>query len=134
MPRYIKNVEQERAKKAYRFVEAAIAKYGQKSKKAKEYKSYLRSLAMMIKSNGINNTFAFVLAKGKDDNPYQLIDAQMREWFDVKEECFVKYLIHLNSNDYRKITIETLAFLSWLKRLAEGLIEDPTEKEVNNAN
>ena len=133
MPRYIKNVEQQRARQAYRFVETIQ----QNAILAKDYKSHIRSLPMMIKNNGINNAFAFVLSKSKEGNAYQVIDTQMREWFDITtESSFVEYLIKLDSLPYRKITIETLAFLSWLKRFAEGLIEDPkTEnKEVKNGN
>jgi CRISPR-associated protein Cmr5 len=134
MPRYLKNVEQQRAKKAYEFVESAVTKYKQKSTKIKEYKSYIRSIPMMIKNHGINNAFAFVLSKSKEDNAYTLIDEQMREWFKDKittEKSFVQYLITLNTLEYRKITIETFAFFAWLKRFAEGLIEteDDTQGE-----
>ena len=146
MPRYIKNVEQQRAKSAYKCVEDAITKYGQKSKPLKEYKSYVRSIPMMIKNNGLSNAFAFVLSKSKDGNAYALIDAQMREWFKDKdkittETSFVQYLITLESVEYRRMTVEVFAFFTWLKRFADGLIEteeDNTEqkkeKEIEDAN
>jgi len=131
MPRYIKNVEQLRAKATYKCVEDAITKYGQKSKPLKEYKSYVRSIPMMIKNNGLSNAFAFVLSKSKDGNAYTLIDEQMRTWFSDKittETSFVQYLIKLNSVEYRRMTVEVFAFFTWLKRFADGLIETNDEQ------
>jgi len=36
----------------------------------------------------------------------------------------VKWVISCDSSTYRYITQEILAFLNWLKRFAEGLIEE----------
>ncbi len=135
MPRYLKNVEQQRARKAYECVESAIEQYNQKSTKIKEYKSYIRSIPMMVKNHGINNAFAFVLSKSEEGNAYALIDNQIREWFKDRvttEASFVQYLITLNTVEYRKITIETFAFFAWLKRFAEGLIETEIPEELES--
>ncbi len=199
MPRYIKNIEQLRAKSAYQFVEGTkefksvegidssffqaflkkklIPKNSNNSQNmeleidaflsadtstretlvtlipfskylkvisdyAGDYKSYVKKIPMMIKNNGLSNTFAFVLSKSKDGNAYTLIDEQMREWFKDKittETSFVQYLIKLDSVEYRRMTVEVFAFFTWLKRFADGLIEtdednaqQPKEEEVTD--
>jgi CRISPR-associated protein Cmr5 len=191
MPRYLKNIEQQRAKTAYQFVEGAkeftfmgetngvffissifFQSYLEKKliKKpdnkdliseeiltflnatpserpvlchhktfdnyqkvindfADDYKSYVKKIPMMIKNNGLSNAFAFVLSKAKDGNAYTLIDRQTREWFGKTEQpSFVAYLLTLDTLEYRKTTIEVLAFFSWLKRFADGLIETDEEQ------
>jgi len=42
---------------------------------------------------------------------------------------FVEWVISCDSSKYRYITKEILAFLNWLKRFAEGLIEVEEEGE-----
>jgi len=39
----------------------------------------------------------------------------------------IDWVISCDSTDYRYITQEILAFLNWLKRFAEGLIEEEEE-------
>ncbi len=107
-------------------IEEAYAKYG------KEYKSLVKKIPMLIKTNGLGAAFAFVLSKADNGNPNQLIYHQTAEW--LKHDS--KGLIHLTDNsqlahelvqkksaEYRAITVEVLAFFTWLKRFAEGLIE-----------
>ncbi|MGC9111279.1 MAG: type III-B CRISPR module-associated protein Cmr5 [candidate division WOR-3 bacterium] len=43
------------------------------------------------------------------------------------ENDLAKWAISENSEKYRYITQEILAFLQWLKRFAEGLIEEEEE-------
>jgi CRISPR-associated protein Cmr5 len=140
----LKSVEQGRATFAYQFVEDGKELGGgpkkntsgkiEDSKEAKSYKSYTRRIPMMIKTNGLGNTFAFILAKKSSGNAYALIYEQTGIWLkedhkkyllDGKEnEDLVKIFIQLDSSKYRAATIEVLAFFNWLRRFAEGLIND----------
>jgi CRISPR-associated protein Cmr5 len=105
----------------------------------KNYCSYVKKIPTMILSNGLGQTLAFVKAKSEKGNAYDLIYKQLTEYIrsehtiritpeDKKEleekNDLVEWVISCNSSTYRYITQEILAFLNWLKRFAEGLIEE----------
>ncbi len=127
---------QEQAKFAY-----DCAKKGSEINKKKEYKSYVNKIPMLIKTNGLGSTFAFIKSKSSDDEnkagyAYCLIYNQIKEWLRKDERKFIKLndnddlvneIISLNSPEYRAVTIEVLAFFNWLRRFAEGLIGGETE-------
>ncbi len=84
----------------------------------------------MIKTNGLGNTFAFI--KSKKETAYQKIYEQISEWLRndnnsckvlPDNEDLLQFIISQPSGIYRQITNETMTFLTWLKRLAEGMIE-----------
>ena len=125
----IKEIEEGRAKFAY---ECALK--GSKIDKKKEYKSYVKRIPMLIKTNGLGATFAYMLSKG---GTYEFIGKQVLEWLKNDEKGILananeindfkgltEKIISLNSYAYRALTIEILAFFNWLKRFAEGLIEE----------
>lgn len=116
------------------------------------YKSYVKKIPMMVKTNGLGNTFSYILSKqkkydkkknkiagdkGNPKNAYDLIYYQVGEWLkkDHKKyllggkenEDLVKVFIQLDSAEYRAVTVEVLAFFNWLRRFAEGLIEGEGE-------
>lgn len=128
-----KSIERQRAQFAYK-----CAEEGKSITRSKEYKAYVKKIPMLIKTNGLGATFAFVKAKSETDQnkagyAYSLIYNQTTEWLkqepkgiisdEVKNNDLVKVLINLNSDEYRSVTNEVLAFFVWLKRFAEGLIE-----------
>jgi CRISPR-associated protein Cmr5 len=140
----IKGLEQGRAKYAYKCVEDALKKFPKKqdakeaSKNAKAYKSYSKKLPMMIKTNGIGASLAFVLSKGKSDEstPWGLLYRQIHDWLKSEKKWLMgdnpssdlsEVAINLDSQEYRALTVEVLAFLNWLRRFAEGLIEGEAE-------
>ncbi|NUV00020.1 hypothetical protein XO12_07815 [Marinitoga sp. 1154] len=99
----------------------------------KEYKSYVKKIPMLIKTNGFGATVAFMFSKG---GIYEFIGEQILKWLkedkkriipDINNienfEQLTKKVMELNSSEYRALTIEVLAFLNWLRRFAEGLIE-----------
>ncbi|MCF2138521.1 MAG: type III-B CRISPR module-associated protein Cmr5 [Candidatus Lokiarchaeota archaeon] len=128
------NIEQGRANFAYK-----CAKKGSKIDKKNEYKQYVKKIPMLIKTNGIGATLAFIKSKSSNDKTksgyaYKIIYDQINEWLkldekklleDFKENSsdLLEITLNLNSPLYRTITIEVLLFLNWLKRFAEGLIE-----------
>lgn len=135
----ISGIEQGRADFAYKKVQDAIGTLS--GKQAKEYKAYVKKIPMMIKTNGLGATFAFMLSKGKyfdiqnrKFNAYGLIYAQVDEWFtshrayllgdnQVDGDSLANKFVSLNSAPYRAATVEVLALFNWLRRFAEGLIE-----------
>ncbi|BCB96572.1 hypothetical protein JZK55_14940 [Dissulfurispira thermophila] len=128
-----KSIERQRAAFAYKCAEA-----GKSITKSKEYKAYVKNIPMLIKTNGIGATFAFVKAKSEADvdksgYAYKLIYEQTTEWLKqepkgliyekLNNTDMVKALVELDSDKYRAVTNEVLALFVWLKRFAEGLIE-----------
>jgi CRISPR-associated protein Cmr5 len=135
----ISKLEKGRAEFAYKCVEKAIEIFKDNSKKQKEYKSYTRKIPTMILSNGLGQTLAFVKAKSEKGNAYDLIYSQLTEYMKSahtvriqmpkEKNDFVEWVISCDSSKYRYITQEILAFLNWLRRFAEGLIEVEEEGE-----
>ena len=123
----IKGLEQGRAEFAFE-----CAKKGSELDKKSDYRSYVKKIPMLIKTNGLGSTFAFMFSKGET---YEFIGEQVLRWLksntkqllpninsiDSFEELNQK-ITSLDSISYRTLTIEVLAFFKWLRRFAEGLI------------
>lgn len=130
----INKLEKGRAEFAYKCVKKAIEQFATDKKRKKEYRSYTRKVPQMILSNGLGQTLAFVKAKSEEGNAYDLIYKQLTEYMKSESTSRIKmphdktdlveWVISCNSSDYRYIAQETLAFLNWLKRFAEGMIEE----------
>lgn len=146
-----KGVEQGRASKAYEFAQEGEKLGGGKkhnskgevedSRAAKDYKSYAKKIPMMIKTNGLGATLAFVKSKSSKE-AYKKIYEQITEWFEKnqtylmpefrktdKKEDLAHHIVKLDSAPYRAVTVETLALFGWLRRFAEGLIQGESDGE-----
>lgn len=135
----IKRLEQARASFAYQRAKAATEQQG---KSPKEYKSYAKKLPMMIKTNGLGAALAFAFSKSKDKKgrvtSWGLIYNDVQSWLNQDQKKFLlgnhvekelaNAVIELESPEYRAVTVEVLAFLNWLRRFAEGLIEGEAEE------
>lgn len=123
----IRTIEQKRA-------EFAFKKVGEVKKKnfSDKYKSHAKSLPMLIKTNGLGQTLAFIKSK---DKAYENIYNHISEW--IKEDP--KQIINLDNNKglleelisentdtytYKAVTMEVLSFLNWLRRFVDSMIED----------
>ncbi|HON72169.1 MAG TPA: type III-B CRISPR module-associated protein Cmr5 [bacterium] len=128
----VNKLEKGRAECAYKCVEEAINRLN--NKEQKEYRSYSRKIPTMILTNGLGQTLAFIKSKSEKGNAYSLIYDQLTEYMKSDstlkiqmpsgESDLVKWVISSDSVTYRYIEQEILAFLNWLKRFAEGLIEE----------
>jgi len=140
---FITKLEKGRAESAYKCVEKAIKELKDKSK---DYKSHVKKIPSMILSNGLGQTLAFIKAKSnsKSGDAYKLIYEQLTNYLKSEypsrikmpqnENELIKWVINLDSTNYRHLTEELLSFLNWLKRFSEGLIEDKKNtKGVENA-
>jgi CRISPR-associated protein Cmr5 len=127
----LRKLEQGRAKFAWSRAQEARSK---SSIKFDEYKSYSKSLPMLIKTSGLGASLAFFRSKARKKNGdntaygqiYDDISAYFKEehkrhLIDLSQKELMEAVIDLDSAQYRIITIETLAFLQWLRRFAEGL-------------
>jgi CRISPR-associated protein Cmr5 len=126
----MKGLEQGRANFSYEKVLEAKMNLGEK---ATDYKSYVKKAPMLIKTNGLGATLAFMKAKGKENGAWDLIYRQVTEWVDndpkniinTGGKDLVEKVVSLETPDYRALTNEVLALFNWLRRFAEGLIEEP---------
>lgn len=126
----LKGIEQGRASFAYQCAKTAAENFGKDV--ARAYKSYAISLPMLIKTNGLGAALAFIFSK-KKEQAYHLLYQDITQYVKnfsthlIKLEGgqdLVQAVIGLNSSEYRALTVEVLAFLNWLRRFADGLIED----------
>lgn len=127
----IKQLEQIRAKFAFNCV--VQVKNTKSALIASDYRSYVKKLPMMIKSNGLGAAITFVYSKKKEGAWNDIYD-QLKNWLVVehpnqplkemagKDTEFADAIISMDSSEYRSVTVETLALLNWLRRFAEGQI------------
>ncbi|MDE0012125.1 MAG: type III-B CRISPR module-associated protein Cmr5 [Candidatus Poribacteria bacterium] len=125
----IRGIEQGRAKFAYDSVnEIAQNSNGDLKKK---YKSGAKKLPMLIKTNGLGQALAFI--NMRDDGNIELYN-MIRDWLSQKQLIelgtntdLVAIVIDKPSNEYRRITTETLALLNWVRRFVDGLMKGVEE-------
>lgn len=107
------------------------------------FKSYVKNVPMLIKTNGIAATFAFVKSKSKNENNeyniiYDLVDIWLRTEMKnpiIQENSHTelsKALIDMSPSDFKRATKEVLALFVWLKRFAEGNLMKKRESETKN--
>jgi len=132
----IRTLEQGRAQFAYKCAEEGKSL-------GKDYKQYVKKIPMMIKTNGLGSAFAYIFSKSewkkengqeKPKNAYAQIYEHTYRWLKQnnklgifkpnENEDLVAKVINLESQQYRALTNEVLAFFNWLRRFADGLIED----------
>lgn len=140
----LKQIEQGRATHAYDAVNGINKIEGLSEKEAKRlkesYKSATKKLPVLIKTNGLGQTLAFIKSKrakrDKPKNGYDKLYKQIGDWLQdqspnllVPKGELVKKVIELPSPEYRQVTVETLALLNWMRRFVEGLMKDVEDKE-----
>lgn len=114
-------LENGRAKAAYDAVQSVS------DKDLKKYDSHAKQMPMLIKTNGLAQALLFAKTKDEKRKIYYhinkwLLSNDNRERFNI-HNCFddiVKFLVETDSTTYRFITTETMKYLEWLKRFAEG--------------
>ena len=118
----LKTIEQGRATYAFKVVQEVSDSL------KKEYKSAAKKLPVLIKTNGLGQSLAFIK---KRNNSYDKLYEQIGKWLQtedtkrlVEEGELVEKVIKLDSHAYRQVTVETLALLNWMRRFVDSLIED----------
>ena len=118
----LKEIEQGRATYAFKAVQTVGTSL------QKEYKSVAKKLPVLIKTNGLGQSLAFIK---KRNNSSDKLYEQIGKWLqneDTKQLVpkgeLVEQVIRLESSVYRQVTVETLALLNWIRRFVDSLIED----------
>ena len=131
----LKTIEQGRAKYAFEKVKTISE---DRSKNLKDnYSSVAKNLPVLIKTNGLGQTLAFMKSKSGTESGkgYEILYKQIGTWLqteDVKglvspQGELVEEVIQLDSHVYRQVTVETLALLNWMRRFVDGLMKDVEE-------
>lgn len=130
-----KGIEQGRAKYAFDKVRS-VSENGPDNLK-KTYKSAAKKLPVLIKTNGLGQTLAFMKSKGGKKgakNGHDELYDQIGNWLQTRDAEkldpqgeLVEQVIQLESPAYRQVTAETLALLNWIRRFVDGLMKDVEE-------
>lgn len=122
----IKSKEQERAKKAWDLVSSVP------NTTIDSYAALVKSAPVMILTNGLGQTLAFFISKGKG-REYNLLYNHLNAWLSDNvvwsanediDDTLIERVIHEKSQGYRMATEEALAFLAWVKRFATALSKE----------
>ena len=128
----IRKIEGIDAKRAYFAFECVKEAKNENSVKDDKYKSYIKKMPMLIKTNGLGQTLAFYLSKNNNDNAYNLILKQISQYLLLKEITteeilqnseLLNFITTQQPDNYRYITKEILNLLNWWRRFVEGLLE-----------
>jgi len=105
----------------------------------KGYSSLARKVPMLVLTNGLGQTLAFLKAEGKNDpaDEHTVLFRHLSDWVlsqvapsaTASNGDLLQWVLENDSVAYRRATTEALAFLTWLKRFAEA--ELPTEEGDN---
>lgn len=95
----------------------------------KEYKSYVKKIPMLIYTNGLAATWAYMSEKGRS---YEKIMKQIIEYLvatgqiDVQTDHkkFLSVLTESGTMNYRSYSMSIQNYLLWLKRYTSALIKD----------
>jgi len=101
---------------------------------ASKYLAYAKKLPSMIIYNGLLTTVAFAKAKAKKEDAWEkllehLKEFLRREGINQDNKDLIEFLSELEVQEYRFITKRVLDFSLWLKRIAEGEIEDEGKED-----
>lgn len=115
----IQTLEQQRASKAWDFVNE-VDKKDEKTKK--KYRSLALKTPVLIMTNGLGQTLAFFKSKKEE---HELLYGHLTKWLIDESKIYqsgelIEKVIKEGSSKYRQATIEALAFLNWIKRFAEA--------------
>lgn len=119
-----------------------------------KYKTLVKKMPTLIQKNGFMNTLVFNLSKTKNKEHSEVLK-NIIEWTNenckisnikefrekninfenvyenISEDMFMKYIkwiTSLTQSEYRLITKEMINLFSWIKRFADGMIEEKEDE------
>ncbi len=99
-----------------------------------KYGTLVRKMPSYILTNGLGQTLAFLKARGRSEPDseheilYEQLSGWLRERLSINDDILGWIIQHADSRQYRYATMETLAFLQWLKRFAEAILPKGREE------
>jgi CRISPR-associated protein Cmr5 len=137
----MQGIEQGRVELAYKY-SLQGRDYKKNKYDNKKYKSYVRKIPTLIKTNGLAAAIVFIKAKEGGNPAYVLLHEQIFRY--LREERnrhlykepipddigkLVEKVITWDSDTYRAVTIEIIALFTWMRRFVEGLIEGEAKED-----
>lgn len=123
-----RTTEQKRAERALQCVQTAKSQTNKN-----EYATLAKRGPANIQTNGLGQTLAFWRSKGKRKRgeAAEVIYQDVSNWVLAEmgwadEKDLLKKLTQCSTGEYRRATVEAMAFLNWLKRFAEAELEANT--------
>ena len=122
--------EQKRAIRAWELVNSIP------DDRIEKYSSLAKSAPVMILTNGLGQTLAYMISKSKEGNEYSTLFEHLDSWLSSNvvwsgntsgKGKLMERVIAEDSQGYRMATEEALAFLAWIKRFAGGAKESKEE-------
>ncbi len=122
----IQTLENNRAKFAFEMVKKV-------SEKKDEYKSWAKKIPVLIKTNGLGQTLAFMKARDKKETNLML--DQIKEWLVSRGELsnsddILEKVTEIDSTIYRRWSREVISLFNWLRRFAEGYL-NKNKKDIS---
>lgn len=117
---FLYTIEQKRAKKACELAEGD-----------KDYKSLAEKFPPMISTCGLLQALSFFSTKSdKSHHLYTHLSVWFQEAGLFSGPDLLSYITRCSVSEYRRATIEALAFLTWLKRFAVAKYEEAERQAV----
>lgn len=136
-------IEQRRAASAWNAVSGFLKMHGsfqantyQPDSVDKKYKGLIKSAPADVQTNGLGQAVAFWLAKrdSKREDQFGALYTHLSDWMKTAitgGKDLKAWIIDAGTSsvEYRRATVEALAYLGWLKRFAEAEIQGAPEEE-----
>ena len=93
---------------------------------AQDYKRFVKKMPMMIQTNGLGHTLAFYYSK---NGAHRQVYNDLKEWCAHSMDSIsndgelIEQIVNLDSEYYKWVTLEILAYLNWMRRFVEGMID-----------
>jgi len=117
----MKNIDQQRATQALKYIKKVP------SEEQDDYGSLAKSLPMMLQTNGLAQTLAFLKSKSPDSIAHQMVVRHLSNWLNSilrndEEEPgdFLLWIVEEPSATYRRACSEAIEFSIWLRRFVEA--------------
>ena len=115
----MKNLDQKRAARA-------LDNINHVNDKQSEYGSLAKSLPMMLQTNDLAQTMAFMKSKAPSNYAHQQIFNHLSQWLNFairnvdNDEDFLAWIVSQDTNIYRHAAAEAIEFSIWLRRFTEA--------------
>ncbi|MBI5305479.1 MAG: type III-B CRISPR module-associated protein Cmr5 [Chloroflexi bacterium] len=117
MPTHQQTLEQQRAHAAWQAIKEV------RTNEQKKYSAIARTAPSYILTNGLGQTLAFLSAKSDAEKTlYRHLESWLKTRLKIADAQFDarEWIGRTDSAMYRRAMVETLAYLTWLKRFAEA--------------
>jgi CRISPR type III-B/RAMP module-associated protein Cmr5 len=115
----MKNLDQKRAARA-------LDNINHVGDKQSEYGSLAKSLPMMLQTNDLAQTMAFIKSKAPSNFAHQQMFNHLSQWLnrairnEETDEDFLEWIVSQDTKIYRQAAGEAIEFSIWLRRFTEA--------------